>query len=142
MGSQRRAYGRHPAPAAGAARDSRVAILHPDTDGTAPMNSTTLCPGDLPLLLLPVRLETRFFTLPGNVTELRVRVYPDKIHLDSHEPDLLPTERDWGVHYWQQDWRAGNDASARATAWQQLADRFGAERAAWIARLLQPTNPQ
>jgi hypothetical protein len=106
------------------------------------MNSTTLCPGDLPLLLLPVRLETRFFTLPGNVTELRVRIYPDKIHFDSHEPDLLPTERDWGVHYWQQDWRAGNDANARATAWRQLADRFGAERAAWIQRVLRPTNQQ
>jgi hypothetical protein len=106
------------------------------------MTATTLCAGDLPLLLLPVRLETRFFMLPGNVTELRVRVYPDKIHLDSHEPDLLPTERDWGVHYWQQDWRAGNDANARATAWRQLADRFGAERAAWIQRVLRPTNSQ
>src|SRR5215470_10787290 len=99
-----------------------------------------LCPGNLPLVLLPVRLETRFFTLANNVTELRVRIYPDKIHLDSHEPDLLPTENEWGRHYWEQDWRAGNDATARATAWRQLADRFGAERAAWIARLLQPTN--
>jgi len=106
------------------------------------MTAATLCPGDLPLLLLPVRLETRFFTLPGNVTELRVRIYPDKIHLDSHEPDLLPGERDWGAHYWQQDWRAGNDANARAAAWRQLADRFGAERAAWIQRVLRPTNPQ
>jgi hypothetical protein len=108
------------------------------------MTATPLCPGDLPLLLLPVRLETRFFTftLPGSVTELRVRIYPDKIHLDSHEPDLLPGERDWGTHYWQQDWRAGNDASARATVWRQLADRFGAERAAWIQRVLRPTNPQ
>jgi hypothetical protein len=106
------------------------------------MNAASLCAGDLPLLLLPVRLETRFFTLPGNVTELRVRVYPDKIHLDSHEPDLLPGERDWGAHYWQQDWRAGNDTNARATAWRQLADRFGAERAAWIQRVLRPTNQQ
>jgi hypothetical protein len=106
------------------------------------MTATTICPGDLPLLLVPVRLETRFFTLPGNVTELRVRIYPDKIHLDSHEPDLLPGERDWGVHYWQQDWHAGSDANARASAWRQLADRFGAERAAWIQRVLRPTNSQ
>jgi hypothetical protein len=101
-----------------------------------------LCPGDRPLVLLPVRLETRFFTLPGNLSELRVRVYPDKIHLDTHEPELLPTEHEWGAHYWAQDWRAGNDAAARATAWRQLADRFGAERAAWIVRSLQPVNPQ
>ena len=98
------------------------------------------CASNVPLMMLPVRLETRFFTLANNVTELRVRVYPDKIHLDSHEPDLLPTENEWGTHYWEQDWRAGNDATARATAWRQLADRFGPERAAWIARALQPTN--
>ncbi len=102
--------------------------------------ASRLCPGNLPLVLLPVRLETRFFTLANSVTELRVRVYPDKIHLDSHEPDLLPTENEWGKHYWEQDWHAGNDATARATAWGQLADRFGAARAAWIARVLQPTN--
>ena len=93
-------------------------------------------------MLLPVRIETRFFTLPGNVIELRIRVYPDKIHLDSHEPDLLPGERDWGMHYWEQDWRAGNDDIARSIAWSQFADRFGAERAAWIARQLKPTNTQ
>ena len=53
----------------------------------------TLCPSNLPLVLLPVRLETRFFTLPDNVTELRVRVYPDTIHVDTHEPGLTTEER-------------------------------------------------
>ncbi len=101
-----------------------------------------LCRSDLPLALLPVRLETRFFSLPGDVTELRVRIYPDKIHFDTHEPDLLPTEQEWGMHYWEQDWRAGNNQTVRATAWRQLAVRFGAERAAWISRALQPINPQ
>ena len=32
----------------------------------------------LPLVLLPVRLETRFFKLAGGVTELRIRIYPDR----------------------------------------------------------------
>ena len=40
---------------------------------------------DRPLALLPVRLETRFFPQPNGSSELRVRVYPDKIHLDSHD---------------------------------------------------------
>jgi hypothetical protein len=77
------------------------------------------CASNVPLMMLPVRLETRFFTLANNVTDLRVRVYPDKIHLDSLEPDLLPTENEWGTHYWEQDWRAGSDPTGRATAWRQ-----------------------
>ena len=103
-----------------------------------------LCASDRPLALLPVRLETRFFAQPDGSSELRVRIYPDKIHLDSHEPQLTGDERDWGQHYWEQDWRAGSDATApataRATAWQQLADRFGDARAAWIARTTTPVN--
>ncbi|MGJ7510127.1 hypothetical protein [Variovorax sp. GT1P44] len=105
-----------------------------------PLMANTLCPSDRPLALLPVRLETRFFAQPDGSSELRVRVYPDKIHLDSHEPELLPGEQAWGMHYWEQDWRAGPDQTARADAWRQLADRFGAARAAWIARVLAPVN--
>ena len=110
----------------------------------AGMPAAPLCPGDLPLVMLPVRLETRFFTLADGTTELRVRVFPDKIHLDSHEPDLTADEQTWGQHYWEQNWRAGDiktdGAAAAADAWRQLADRFGAGRAAWIARVLQPAN--
>jgi hypothetical protein len=111
----------------------------------AGMPAPPLCPGDLPLVLLPVRLETRFFTLASGSTELRVRVFPDKIHLDSHEPDLTADEQTWGQHYWEQNWRAGDlktdGAAVAGDAWRQLADRFGAGRAAWIARVLQPANP-
>jgi len=82
-----------------------------------PLLQNMLCASDQPLALLPVRLETRFFAQPDGSSELRVRVYPDKVHLDSHELELTPDERDWGVHYWQQDWLAGSDAAARSTAW-------------------------
>src|SRR5512132_576530 len=101
-----------------------------------------LCASDRPLVLLPIRLETRFFTLASGATELRVRVYPDKIHLDSHEKDLRPVEVQAGQRYWQQDWAAATDLDARATAWRQLADNFGVARAAFVARSLTPTNPQ
>ena len=67
---------------------------------------TALCAGDRPLALLPVRLETRFFAQPDGSSELRVRIYPDKIHIDTHETALTPAERQWGEHHWEQDWRA------------------------------------
>jgi len=107
-----------------------------------PELAAALAPSDVPLLLLPVRLETRFFAVNSDLQELRVRVYPDQIHVDSHEPELTPDEQRWGRHFWERIWRAGHDESAERVAWQQLADRFDARRAAWIARSLSPENVQ
>ena len=95
-----------------------------------------------PVVLFPVRLETRFFPLADGSSELRVRVYPDKVHLDSHEPKLTPDEVTWGQHFWEQTWRAAGDAEREKAAWRQLADRYDPPRAAWIARALQPLNPE
>ena len=106
-----------------------------------PELAATLAASDAPLLMLPVRLETRFFPLPDAASqELRVRVYPDQVHVDSHEPGLSQDEFLWGQHFWQQIWRAGHDEAGERLAWQQLCDRFDAQRAAWIARALSPAN--
>src|SRR5262245_31847932 len=100
-----------------------------------------LSPSDVPLALLPVRLETRFVrNQSANAMELLIRVYPDKIHIDSHETVLTTAEREWGKHFWEQCWRAGGVAETEALAWRQLAERYGAGRAGWIARQLRPTN--
>src|SRR5215831_8660781 len=72
-----------------------------------------------PLVLLPVRLETRFFPQPDGGAELRVRVYPDKVHVDTHEPQLTAQEQTWGKHFWEHTWRAGNDDGAKKNAWSQ-----------------------
>ena len=100
-----------------------------------------------PLVLFPVRLETRFFPQTDGSTDLCVRVYPDKVHVDSHEPKLTADELTWGKHFWEQTWRAGNDQKPETqdrlkAAWRQLADRFDPPRAAWIARALKPLNPK
>jgi hypothetical protein len=95
---------------------------------------------DRPLALFPVRLETRFFPQPNGGSELRVRVYPDRIHIDSHEEELTQAEKTWGQHYWTQIFLAGDDTQAQKNAWRQLADRYDPQRAAWIVRLLRPTN--
>jgi hypothetical protein len=116
------------------------AFAPPEPNAQIP--AETLCASDVPLVLFPVRLETRFFPLAGGAMELRVRVYPDRIHVDTHQPELTTDERTSGTQYWELDWAAGNDMAARATAWRSLATRVGSARAAWIARVLQPTNPQ
>lgn len=81
---------------------------------------------DVPLVLLPVRLETRFLD-----DSLLVRIYPDEIHQDRHDPTLTKDEAQWGL-----DLRArlgDSDDRVRRTAWSQLAGRFGPRRGAWIA---------
>ncbi|HKS10898.1 MAG TPA: hypothetical protein VJS13_15215 [Pyrinomonadaceae bacterium] len=94
-----------------------------------------------PLVLFPVRLETRFFAQPDGSSELRVRVYPDKVHVDTHEPALTDEEVTWGKHFWEQTSLAANDEERAKAAWRQLADRFDPPRAAWIALALKPGNP-
>ena len=122
-----------------AARDAATARLL-GTDRLAGMVETKH-----PLLLLPVRLETRFVsTRDGTGTELWVRVYPDDVHIDTHEPGLTAEEERWGKHFWAQVSAApsgGDHIERKQQAWRQLVDRFGSPRAAWIARVLDPARP-
>ena len=99
------------------------------------------------LLLIPffevvLYLWIYYPLLTDGSAELRVRVYPDKVHIDAHEPGLTADELTWGQHFWEQTWRAGNDAERAKAAWRQLADRFDPPRAAWIVRALTPLNPE
>src|SRR6266545_1226236 len=113
----------------------------PDIPNT-PQVATQLASGPpRPAVLLPVRLETRFFPRNDGSIELRVRVYPDKVHIDSHEPGLTTDELTWGRHFWEQTWRAADDEERARVAWRQLADRFDPPRAAWVAHALKPLNP-
>ncbi|HEV3295413.1 MAG TPA: hypothetical protein VG123_41070, partial [Streptosporangiaceae bacterium] len=90
-----------------------------------------------PIALLPFRLETRF-----RGAELLIRVIPDTIHADSHEPELTDAELAAGTWYWQQV--AGADDGTGLAAWRALASQLGPERAAWVARIVRPVglNPK
>ncbi|MEP6491825.1 MAG: hypothetical protein ABJF01_04065 [bacterium] len=103
------------------------------------LNRIALDPGDAdpgyPLMLLPVRVETRY-TADG--TSLRVRIYPDDIHIDALDRGISPEENAAGIAYWTAVWRATDDAAAEA--WRTLLAAVGRLRALWVARALQPVN--
>lgn len=88
----------------------------------------------LPILLFPVRVETRFVTPTGGQSALKVRVFPDAVLADAHDPVLSRTEYDAGVAYWQRAW------IDEAQAWRELLQKSSAPRAAWIVLTTQPTN--
>jgi hypothetical protein len=97
-----------------------------------------------PLLLLPVRLETRFVSTQGGTgTELLLRIYPDDVQIDTHEPELTVEEERWGRHFWEQGGTVppgSEQVERQRQAWQQLVERFDAPRAAWIVRVLDPAG--
>lgn len=122
--------------ALGSQLGSLVAQLNPDAPlaGLDPL---------VPLVLLPVRLETRFN--PKLATELMVRIIPDDIHGDSHEPELNPSEVEAGQNFWIAIWHSGTAEPAATAgeraAWAALVSSAGVTRAAWIAKALEPQNP-
>ncbi len=97
---------------------------------------------NVPLVLLPVRLETRFVGRADEGADLLVRIYPDDIHQDAHERELSADEICWGKKFWTQN-QAPADESHRRQVWNQLAGRFGPSRATWIVRETEPPrDPQ
>ena len=127
---------------------ARAALLGGVADMFTPLD------GRLPLLLLPVRLETRFawldpadpsrhrFVAAGATTPvLLVRIYPDDIHIDSHDPHLTAQETYWQAE-WLQQVQAGRDLIDFVNAWSQLIARVGPRRAAWLAHAIRrPGRP-
>ena len=98
------------------------------------------CWPQLPVLFLPVRLETRFMDA-ANGPELWVRIYPDQIAVDTHEPELTDAEIKLGQTYWDVVWRTGKGhPEEEKIPWRALATALGPQRAAWVALALTPTN--
>jgi len=89
----------------------------------------------LPIALFPVRIETRFFATPGQGGQLRIRVYPDEILANSHEPGLTTAERAAGTAYW-----AASAGGEKLEAWKDLNTGRSSQRAAYIAAVLDPSK--
>jgi hypothetical protein len=114
-------------------RDRERGILQ-ELDADPDAAASVRAPGH-PAVLLPVRLETRF-----SGTQLLVRIYPDTIHLDTHEPALTDAEVAAARRYWTARWRAAGDADRVTDAVQRLAAAVGAHRSGHVAAVTLPTN--
>ncbi|MEW2476018.1 hypothetical protein AB0875_19700 [Micromonospora gifhornensis] len=105
------------------------------------MPDITTVPTGTPIALLPYRIETRYLPRSGGQpgADLLVRVYPDQIHFDSHEPGLTPVETQARKEFLAAGGRDPDpDAPDVVSAWARLVEQFGETRAAWLAR--RPTD--
>ncbi|MGZ0020385.1 hypothetical protein [Nitrosomonas sp. wSCUT-2] len=98
-----------------------------------------------PILLFPLRIETRFKKVTGpegrdGVDQLWVRVYPDDISIDTFEEIPSEIEISNTRIYWTNIWIAGGVDSEKRAAWQSLVKSHGAGRAYWLSQLFKPLN--
>jgi hypothetical protein len=112
---------------------------------TDPRRGITSLSDRTPILLMPLRLETRFREVsvpsaPAPTHELWVRIYPDDCWIDTF--DATPTEAEIGNvrTYWLDVWQAGKIAAQEQAAWRVLVGKHGSGRAAWLADQYQPVN--
>ncbi|RNI30687.1 hypothetical protein [Rufibacter latericius] len=101
--------------------------------------------GGVPVLFLPIRIETRFVTVPTGALELWVRIYPDDIHIHTHEPLLTDNEVTAGRQYWKSLVKANREGGEKREelkkeAWGTFSKPVGTQRAIWIAKQTQPLN--
>jgi hypothetical protein len=91
----------------------------------------------VPIVMLPVRLETRFVSA-GSTLELHVRVFPDDPHIEHFEPELTAGEEGLGHNFWIAMWRSGGKEAGERQAWSDLVKQVGPYRAGWIASVTTP----
>lgn len=95
---------------------------------------------DLPVLLLPVRLETRFYTQPPPA-RLKIRIFPDQLMIDDHDERLSEAEYKLGQQFWVRLEREKNEPEAQAALWHWFVSKLGARRAPWVARTSRLSRP-
>ncbi len=93
----------------------------------------------LPVVMLPVRLETRYFAIDADHVELRLRIFPSRLHVTVDRPGIDPVERDQMMAYWRIRQTAGAGTPAERTAWQRVVELFGEPRGVFLRRTLTPT---
>jgi hypothetical protein len=97
-----------------------------------------------PILLMPVRLETRFKTIQmagaPQRRQLWVRIYPDDCSVDTFEATPTENEVANAKLYWTGIWEAGGIEDQERGAWRGLVGSHGSGRAEWIITNYRPVN--
>ncbi len=93
------------------------------------------------ITLFPVRLECRFLPIDATVkTRLCIRIFPDDIHIDTHEPLLTENEYSLLNSFWTSVWKGAGAEDVRKSAWRVLCSAIGRERAAYLVQKFPPLN--
>ena len=111
-----------------------------------PQRNASKLDDGIPVLLFPLRLETRFKTVQGPagaapVQQLWVRIYPDECLVDTFEATLTETELQSATIFWREYFHAAGVESAERAAWRALVSSHGSGRATWIVKQFRPRNP-
>lgn len=98
---------------------------------------------EYPILLFPVRIETRFKNITVDnetVNELWVRIYPDDCVINTFESTPSEMELDNTEFYWSALWQAGKVGDQERAAWRTLVNSHGSGRAKWLIQRYRPEN--
>lgn len=97
--------------------------------------------GGVPVMLLPVRIETRFRDKPNGKKELCIRAFPDDIAVNQRNPDFSIDEKAATALFWSAATAPGSTDTSKKEAFRALAKKLGATRAAYVAGVFSPGNP-
>ncbi len=120
-----------------------------------PRTNISQCSDSAPIMLFPVRMETRFKKVESGARGVRhqlwVRIFPDDCSIDTFENVLSIAEVERARKYWMATWSAGqsNEEGLRAFiqnkkkgAWKGLLSNMQAGRAYWITQNYVPKNTE
>ena len=104
-----------------------------------PIDSVSNLNDNFPILMFPLRLETRF-KRDGNKDQLWLRVYPDDCNINKKEDLPTKTEIRDVQTFWIEMWKAGSIEVEERGAWRSLVNSYGSGRAKWLIEYYKPLN--
>ncbi|MBK6282314.1 MAG: hypothetical protein IPF54_06275 [Draconibacterium sp.] len=80
---------------------------------------------NIPILLFPLKLETRFVA-----DELWIRAFPDVVFLQSHNPILSKEEKPDAIAF-----KKLTTKEDKKQFWSELVSKYGVYRSSWIVQI-------